>query len=62
MNVAATWTTRLFKSRGNAMGSEHRDKGIDAQLGPVAGPLGRSPAAGRNWEGISNTTQSREES
>lgn len=51
MNVAATWTTRLFKSRGNAMGSEHRDKGIDVQLGPVAGPLGRSPAAGRNWEG-----------
>ncbi|TVY45269.1 Beta-glucosidase [Lachnellula subtilissima] len=53
MNTAATWTTRLFKSRGNAMGSEHRDKGIDAQLGPVAGPLGRSPAAGRNWEGFS---------
>lgn len=52
MNVAATWTTRLFKSRGNAMGMEHRGKGIDVQLGPVAGPIGRVPAGGRNWEGI----------
>jgi beta-glucosidase-like glycosyl hydrolase len=51
MNVAATWTTRLFKSRGNAMGQEHRGKGVDVQLGPVAGPLGRVPAGGRNWEG-----------
>jgi beta-glucosidase len=33
------------------MGSEHRGKGIDMQLGPVAGPLGRVPAGGRNWEG-----------
>lgn len=23
------------------------------QLGPVAGPLGRAPAGGRNWEGFS---------
>jgi len=52
MNAAATWTTRLFKSRGNAMGMEHRGKGIDVQLGPVAGPLGRVPAGGRNWEGM----------
>lgn len=42
-----------MKSRGNAMGSEHRDKGVDVQLGPVAGPLGRSPEGGRNWEGMS---------
>lgn len=53
INVAATWSTRLFKSRGNAMGMEHRGKGIDVQLGPVAGPLGRVPAGGRNWEGFS---------
>jgi len=33
------------------MGSEHRGKGVDVQLGPVAGPLGRSPEGGRNWEG-----------
>lgn len=35
------------------MGSEHRDKGVDVQLGPVVGPLGRSPEGGRNWEGFS---------
>lgn len=34
------------------MGAEHRGKGVDAQLGPVAGPLGRSPEGGRNWEGF----------
>lgn len=52
MNAAATWSTRLFKSRGNAMGAEHRGKGVDVQLGPVAGPIGRVPAGGRNWEGM----------
>jgi beta-glucosidase len=35
------------------MGREFRGKGIDVQLGPVAGPLGRVPAGGRNWEGFS---------
>jgi beta-glucosidase len=34
------------------MGEEHRGKGVDVQLGPVAGPLGRSPDGGRNWEGF----------
>jgi beta-glucosidase len=34
------------------MGMEHRGKGIDVQLGPVAGPLGRAPEGGRNWEGM----------
>lgn len=53
MNVAATWSTRLMKSRGNAMGMEHRGKGVDVQLGPVAGPIGRVPEGGRNWEGFS---------
>ena len=38
-------------ARGNAMGMEHRGKGVDMQLGPVAGPIGRAPEAGRNWEG-----------
>jgi beta-glucosidase-like glycosyl hydrolase len=42
-----------MKTRGNAMGSEHRGKGVDVQLGPVAGPLGRAPEGGRNWEGFS---------
>ena len=35
------------------MGAEHRLKGVDVQLGPVSGPLGRSPEGGRNWEGFS---------
>lgn len=53
MNVAATWSRELANARGAAMGSEHRDKGVDIQLGPVAGPLGRVPAGGRGWEGFS---------
>lgn len=39
-------------ARGQAMGMEHKGKGVDVQLGPVAGPLGRSPEGGRNWEGF----------
>jgi beta-glucosidase len=34
------------------MGEEHRDKGVDVQLGPVAGPIGKYPDGGRNWEGF----------
>lgn len=51
--VAASWDRGVWYQRGNDMGSEFRDKGIDVQLGPVVGPLGRSPAGGRNWEGFS---------
>ncbi|KAK2767511.1 hypothetical protein FQN54_003668 [Arachnomyces sp. PD_36] len=53
VNVAATWDRHLAYLRGKAMGAEHRDKGVDVQLGPVAGPIGRSPDGGRNWEGFS---------
>lgn len=35
------------------MGEEHRGKGVDVQLGPVAGPLGLFTDGGRNWEGFS---------
>lgn len=35
------------------MGKEFSGKGVDVQLGPVGGPLGRSPEGGRNWEGFS---------
>lgn len=35
------------------MGAEFRGKGAHIALGPVAGPLGRSAYAGRNWEGFS---------
>lgn len=34
------------------MGEEFRDKGIDLQLGPSLGPLGKYPKGGRNWEGF----------
>lgn len=40
-------------ARGKAMGAEHNGKGVDVQLGPVAGPIGRAPEGGRNWEGFS---------
>ena len=53
MNVAATWDRGLAEARGIAMAEEHRGKGVDAQLGPVCGPLGRNPNGGRNWEGFS---------
>lgn len=53
VNVAATWDRSLAYARGVAMGEEHSGKGVDMQLGPVAGPLGRAPEGGRNWEGFS---------
>lgn len=51
--AAATFDRTLIRQRGQAMGEEHRGKGVTVQLGPVAGPLGRSPEGGRNWEGFS---------
>ncbi|EOO03200.1 putative beta-glucosidase 1 precursor protein [Phaeoacremonium minimum UCRPA7] len=51
--AAATFDKGLLYRRGLAMGQEHRGKGVTVQLGPVAGPLGRAPAGGRNWEGFS---------
>lgn len=35
------------------MAEEFRGKGAHIALGPVVGPLGRSPFGGRNWEGFS---------
>ncbi|KAK4237927.1 glycoside hydrolase [Achaetomium macrosporum] len=51
--VAATFDRGLMYRRGYAMGKEAKGKGVDVLLGPVAGPLGRAPAGGRNWEGFS---------
>ncbi|KAJ9637203.1 hypothetical protein H2201_001601 [Coniosporium apollinis] len=51
--VAASWDRGLWYRRGFEMGMEMRGKGVDAQLGPVVGPLGRTPTGGRNWEGFS---------
>ncbi|KAF5012112.1 hypothetical protein FDECE_1829 [Fusarium decemcellulare] len=53
LTTAATWDKRLIYARGSAMAQEFRDKGAHVLLGPVAGPLGRSPWGGRNWEGFS---------
>lgn len=52
VNTAATFSRRLMRLRGEAMGAEFRGKGIDVMLGPVAGALGRVPQGGRNWEGF----------
>ncbi|KAK4099035.1 glycoside hydrolase family 3 protein [Parathielavia hyrcaniae] len=51
--AAATFDRGLIYRRGYAMGEEAKGKGVNVLLGPVAGPLGRMPAAGRNWEGFS---------
>lgn len=51
--IAATWSRDLYYRRGYAMASEHKGKGVDVQLGPAIGPLGRNAAGGRIWEGFS---------
>ncbi|KAF1832223.1 beta-glucosidase [Decorospora gaudefroyi] len=51
--IAASWDRGEFYRRGYQMGQEHRAKGVDVQLGPAIGPLGRNPKGGRNWEGYS---------
>jgi beta-glucosidase len=35
------------------MGAESKTLGVHVLLGPVAGPLGKIPTGGRNWEGFS---------
>lgn len=52
ITVGATFDKKLMHDRGVAMGQEFRGKGINVQLGPSVGPLGRKPRGGRNWEGF----------
>ncbi|KAF4551899.1 Glycosyl hydrolase family 3 C-terminal domain-containing protein 9 [Elsinoe fawcettii] len=52
VQAAATWDTALMNARGAALGVEAKGVGVHVQLGPVAGPLGKIPQAGRNWEGF----------
>ncbi|KAK5111353.1 hypothetical protein LTR62_005193 [Meristemomyces frigidus] len=52
VQAAATWNTSLMYARGNALGTESKGVGVNVQLGPVAGPLGKIPNGGRNWEGF----------
>ncbi|KAH8594126.1 glycosyl hydrolase family 3 N terminal domain-containing protein [Bisporella sp. PMI_857] len=53
LTAAASWDKDLIYERGNALAMEFRDKGVHILLGPVAGPIGRQPLGGRNWEGFS---------
>ncbi|KAI9831667.1 MAG: hypothetical protein M1819_004733 [Sarea resinae] len=53
LTVAATWDRDLMYQRGSALAAEFKGKGAHVMLGPIAGPLGRSPLGGRNWEGFS---------
>ncbi|KAG9238928.1 glycosyl hydrolase family 3 N terminal domain-containing protein [Amylocarpus encephaloides] len=53
VSTAATFDRKLMYRRGVDMGAEFRGKGSQIALTPVAGPLGRSAYAGRNWEGFS---------
>ncbi|KAI2675677.1 CAZyme family GH3 [Penicillium roqueforti] len=53
INAGATWDRSLLYARGVAMGEEAKGLGVHVQLGPVAGPLGKNPNGGRNWEGFS---------
>ncbi|OAQ96473.1 hypothetical protein LLEC1_06903 [Akanthomyces lecanii] len=50
VTAGASWARHLWRDRGNAMGSEARDKGVDVLLGPASGPLGRLAKGGRIGE------------
>jgi beta-glucosidase len=54
VSAGATWDRDIMYERGHAMSLEFKGKGAHIFLGPVAGPLGRSAYAGRNWEGFSS--------
>lgn len=51
INTAATFSRRLIRARGVAMGQEHVGKGVNVALGPMMN-MGRVAAGGRNWEGF----------
>jgi beta-glucosidase-like glycosyl hydrolase len=51
ITAGGTWDKDLIRVRGEALGAEFRGKGVHIMLGPSIGPLGKFPAAGRNWEG-----------
>ncbi|PHH64927.1 hypothetical protein CDD81_3784 [Ophiocordyceps australis] len=53
LHAGAAWDSKLAYQRAYYMGREFRAKGINLVLGPNAGPLGRTPLGGRNWEGFS---------
>ncbi|PYH93357.1 hypothetical protein BO71DRAFT_381635 [Aspergillus ellipticus CBS 707.79] len=52
VSAAASWDRDLLYKRGYALATEHKAKGSHVILGPIGGPLGRSPYDGRTWEGF----------
>jgi len=52
IHAASTWDTSLVRERGLFLGAESKALGVHVQLGPSAGPLGKFPTGGRNWEGF----------
>lgn len=48
--TGATFNKELIYLRGQALGKEHKAKGVHIALGPVIGPIGLKGAGGRNWE------------
>ncbi|KAL5408245.1 hypothetical protein PMIN04_011485 [Paraphaeosphaeria minitans] len=52
IHAASTWDIELIRERGTFLGQEAKQLGIHVQLGPVAGPMGKIPTGGRNWEGF----------
>ena len=54
IHAGASWNKQVVYQRGVDQGGEFRLKGVNLQLGPMMGPLGRVAEGGRNWEGFSN--------
>ncbi|SPQ24051.1 ed46bc10-0f3a-4e3b-8518-df63bc09512c [Thermothielavioides terrestris] len=52
IQAASTWDVELIRQRGEYLGAEAKGCGVHVLLGPVAGPLGKNPTGGRNWEGF----------
>lgn len=52
ISTGATFNKALMYDRGLALGAEMRGKGVNIQLGPMVGPIGRKPRGGRGWEGF----------
>ncbi|ANB15451.1 hypothetical protein AWJ20_3079 [Sugiyamaella lignohabitans] len=52
ITAGSTFNKELIYNRGQAIAREHKYKGVDVVLGPVAGPLGLKAADGRSWEGF----------
>ncbi|KAF4562928.1 hypothetical protein EYR40_007359 [Pleurotus pulmonarius] len=49
INTASTFSRRLMRARGVALGEEFRGKGVNVYLGPAMDIM-RNPKAGRGWE------------